>query len=133
MIPSGIPHASNATAVGVAMRDRPMSLADTGTAANEPTPAASMSNPTPPLPACRNRSDAMTAMASHIPRTKVRRPLATRMPVTWGSLTALTVSRMTARMPTEDPGSTDAARMRRNRNVTAAAPRKTIAAPAKTY
>ncbi len=74
----------------------------------------------------------MTAMASHMPRTKVRRPLTTRMPVTWGSRTTATVSRATSRMPTAAVGRAGWGAIPRNRTVRAAAPKKIAALPAKT-
>ena len=89
----GNPQATRATTAGVPTRARRSRSDDRGAAISEPTPAANIRSPTPALPACSRRMDAMTATASHMPRTKVRSPLITRMPprrerrVTWAAST----------------------------------------------
>ena len=97
MMPRGIPQESSARAAGVPSRERSMSDAEIGTAANDPMPVASIRRPTPALPACRSRRAAMTARAIHIPRTNVRSPLTTRRPPTWGSRTTASMPRTRSR------------------------------------
>ena len=82
MMTKGIPQATKARIMGLPIWRLPIRAADMGTAARAPIPAASIKSPTPALPACSSRSDAMTAMAIHIPRTKVRSPLTTSRPPT---------------------------------------------------
>ena len=104
---------------------------ESGTAINAPTPAASISHPTPALPAWSSRIDAITAIAIQIPRTNVRRPLTVRSAPTCGSLNASMVARVRSARPLGCTAMGVGTETRAKRIVMTAARNRSAAAPAK--